>query len=84
MHVIPDAPALRAHSQQHGISPHNMRHLVGLFVGSNGQSAYVQGWQLLDRLQWIARDDDVAVPVPTVLAAFCARRGLGLTYSCCC
>jgi len=43
-------------------------------VGSNGQSAYVQGWKLLDRLQWIARDDDVAVPVPTVLVAFCARR----------
>ena len=44
-------------------------------MGSNGQSAYVQGWQLLDhRLQWIARDDDVAVPVPTVLVAFCALR----------
>ena len=83
MHVIPDAPALRAHSQQHGISPHDMRHLVGLFVGSNGQSAYVQSWQLLDRLQWIARDDDVRSPFPPYWL-LSARAGLGLTYSCCC
>ena len=62
LHIIPDVSALIALSRKHGMQPNNMRHLIGFYVG-NGEPRHVKSWKRLDQLQWIARDDDVAVAV---------------------
>ena len=49
---VADATALSNLCKEHSLHVPNMRHHVGLVKG-NGTSIHVQGWQTIDKVQWL-------------------------------
>lgn len=83
VYTVRDQPALVALAGDAGVKPSNFKQLVGLQANSSvGLPQHKAGWQLLERVWWIARSSWCGLPpvAPLPLASADGRKWVELFY----